>query len=79
MYEADNIQSLKMRVANAAGVITTSRSIKSDKAKRERYTSTWVDIDMEAMRRTEENKDDDIGPWICFTSSVPGKKNCGRL
>ena len=77
LYEADNIQSLKMRVANAAGVITTSRSIKSDKAKRERYTSTWVDIDMEAMRRTEENKDDDIGPWICFTSSVPGKRIAG--
>ena len=77
MYEADNIQSLKMRVANAAGVITTSRSIKSDKAKKERYTSTWIDIDMETMRRTEENKDDDIGPWICFTSSVPSKRIAG--
>lgn len=77
LYEADNIQSLKMRVANAAGVITTSRSIKSDKAKKERYTSTWVDIDMETMRRTEENKDDDIGPWICFTSSVPSKRIAG--
>ena len=55
LYEADNIQSLKMRVANAAGVITTSISIKIDKAKREMYTSKWVDIDMEAMRRTEEN------------------------
>ena len=48
LYEADNIQSLKMRVANAAGVITT-----------------------------KENKDDDIGPWICFTSSVPGKRIAG--
>lgn len=77
LYEVDNIQSLKMRVANAAGVITTNRNIKSDKVKKERYTSTWVDIDMEAMRRTEENKDDDIGPWICFTSSVPGKRIAG--
>ena len=33
LYEADNIQSLKMRVANAAGVITTNRNIKSDKRK----------------------------------------------
>ena len=48
-----------------------------DKVKKERYTSTWVDIDMEAMRRTEENKDDDIGPWICFTSSVPSKRIAG--
>lgn len=73
-YEADNIQSLKMRVANAAGVITTKRSIKSDKGKKERYTSTWVDIDMDDMIRTEENKNDNAGPWLCFITSVPSKR-----